>query len=57
MKITIVCMSWSTITIRYATIPAMLGIGAFEEVQFHLQTLKDNVGLLTPELLDDINQS
>ena len=41
---------------HHDTIRAMLGIGAFEDVQFHLQTLKDNVGLLTPELLDKINQ-
>ena len=34
----------------------MLGHGAFEEVAYHHQTLKDNVSLLTPELLDEINQ-
>lgn len=33
----------------------MLGHGPFSEHQYHLQTLKDNVGLLTPELLDQIN--
>jgi hypothetical protein len=33
----------------------MLGHGAFEDVSYHHQTLKDNVSLLTPELLDEIN--
>jgi IS5 family transposase len=28
----------------------------FDKHQYHLQTLKDNVSLLTPELLDEINQ-
>jgi len=35
----------------------MLGHGAFDEdVKYQLQTIKDNVSLLTPELLDEINQ-
>jgi len=35
----------------------MLGIGAFnDEKKFPLQTLKDNVSLLTPESLNNINE-
>lgn len=35
----------------------MLGHGAFDsEGNYELQTIKDNVSLLTPELLDEINQ-
>lgn len=30
--------------------------GAFDDVGYHFQTLKGNVSLLTPELLDEINQ-
>lgn len=34
----------------------MLGHGIFDDTsRYHLQTMKDNVGLLTPELLDEIN--
>src|ERR1700738_1249696 len=34
----------------------MLGHGIFDDTSsYHLQTMKDNVGLLTPELLDEIN--
>jgi hypothetical protein len=29
----------------------MLGHSAFSDVRYHFQTLKDNVALLTPELL------
>ena len=41
---------------QHRTIREMLGHGAFNEESYHYQTLKDNVGLLTPELLDKINQ-
>ena len=41
---------------EHKTIREMLGHGAFNEESYHYQTLKDNVGLLTPELLDRINQ-
>jgi IS5 family transposase len=41
---------------HHNTIREMLGHGAFEDVSYHYQTLKDNVSLLTPELLDEINQ-
>ena len=41
---------------KHLTIREMLGHGAFEDVRYHHQTLKDNVSLLTPELLDEINQ-
>ena len=34
----------------------MLGHGEFDRELYHFQTLKDNVALLTPELLDKINQ-
>jgi hypothetical protein len=34
----------------------MLGHGLFDPTSYHYQTLKDNVALLTPELLDKINQ-
>lgn len=41
---------------HHNTIREMLGHGAFDDVTYHFQTLKDNVSLLTPELLDEINQ-
>lgn len=41
---------------HHNTIREMLGHGAFDEESYHFQTLKDNVSLLTPELLDKINQ-
>ena len=41
---------------QHNTIREMLGHGAFDDVRYHFQTLKDNVTLLTPELLDQINQ-
>ena len=41
---------------HHDTIREMLGHGAFGDVYYHFQTLKDNVSLLTPELLDEINQ-
>jgi len=41
---------------HHDTIREMLGHGTFNEETYHFQTLKDNVGLLTQELLDKINE-
>ena len=42
---------------EHATLRQMLGVGDWDEhVYFELQTLKDNLRLFTPELLDRINQ-
>jgi hypothetical protein len=42
---------------EHATLRQMLGVGDWQaHVQFELQTLKDNLRLFTPELLDRINQ-
>ena len=41
---------------QHNSLRQMLGHGAFDDVHYHFQTLKDNVSLLTPELLDEINQ-
>lgn len=41
---------------QHGTIREMLGHGTFDKESYHFQTLKDNVALLTPELLDKINQ-
>ena len=42
---------------QHGSLRAMLGLGALEEdLNYHVQTLKDNVSLLTPALLDEINQ-
>lgn len=41
---------------QHGTIREMLGHGTFDKDSYHFQTLKDNVALLTPELLDKINQ-
>jgi hypothetical protein len=40
---------------HHNTLREMLGHGMFDETSYHHQTLKDNVSLLTPELLDEIN--
>ena len=41
---------------EHSTLRKMLGhSGLFDEYEYSLQTLKDNVALLTPELLDSIN--
>ena len=40
---------------NHNTIRQMLGHAAFDGVQYHHQSLKDNVRLLTPELLEQIN--
>jgi hypothetical protein len=42
---------------HHSTIRQMLGHGMFDQEHgYEMQTLKDNVTLLTPELLDEINQ-
>jgi hypothetical protein len=42
---------------QHRTIRQMLGHGiADDEERYHVQTLKDNVSLLTPEISDRINQ-
>jgi len=41
---------------QHATLREMLGHGPFDDSLYSLQSLKDNVRLLTPELLDQINQ-
>ncbi len=41
---------------QHKTIRQMLGHGSFaDEYEYKLQTLKDNVALLTPDILDRIN--
>ena len=42
---------------QHITIRQMLGHGLFDPTSYHYQTLKDNVSLFTPELLDKINQN
>jgi hypothetical protein len=42
---------------NHKTLRQMLGhADIFDVYYYHLQTIKDNVGLLTPELLDKLNQ-
>ncbi|OGA00512.1 MAG: transposase [Betaproteobacteria bacterium RBG_19FT_COMBO_58_11] len=41
---------------QHTTLREMLGHGTFDKEHYAFQTLKDNVMLLTPELLDKINQ-
>ena len=42
---------------QHKTIRQILGHGLSDDgVSYHVQTLKDNVCLLTPEILDEINQ-
>ncbi len=42
---------------QHKTIREMLGhADFFDKIEYQLQTIKDNVSLLTPELLDEINQ-
>jgi len=41
---------------HHDTLRQMLGHAEFDATSYHYQTLKDNVALLTPELLDQINQ-
>jgi len=40
---------------HHDTLREILGHGTFDDLRYHYQTLKDNVGLLTPELLEEIN--
>lgn len=41
---------------HHSKIREMLGHGEYDDKYYHMQTLIDNVSLLTPELLDNINQ-
>lgn len=41
---------------NHHTIREMLLHGIFDQYQYNLQTIKDNVKLFTPEILDEINQ-
>ena len=42
---------------QHKTIREMLGhADFFDKIEYQLQTIKDNVSLLNPELLDEINQ-
>jgi len=41
---------------EHMTLRELLGHGEFDRSLYQFQTLKDNVRLLTPELLDEINQ-
>ena len=41
---------------QHHTLREMLGHAMFDETNYPYQTLKDNVSLFTPELLDKINQ-
>ena len=41
---------------NHKTLRQMLGHGDFDETTYHFRTLKENVGLLTPALMEAINQ-
>lgn len=41
---------------NHRTLRQMLGHGIFDNRWYHLQTLKDNIRLFTPDILDEINQ-
>jgi hypothetical protein len=41
---------------QHNTLRQMLGHGPFDPTTYHYQTLKDNVRLFIPKLLDKINQ-
>jgi transposase, IS5 family len=41
---------------QHNTLREMLGHAQFDEHRYHYQTLKDNVSLFTPQLLDKVNQ-
>jgi transposase, IS5 family len=41
---------------HHDTLREMLGHTTFDKESYHYQTLKDNISLFTPELLDKINQ-
>ncbi len=40
----------------HTTIRKILGHGPYNEIEYQYETLMDKVKLLTPELLDEINQ-
>jgi len=40
---------------QHNNIRKMLGHGVFNNSSYHLQTIKDNIKLLTPEILEEIN--
>jgi hypothetical protein len=40
---------------QHQTIRQMLGVGIFDKKYFELKTIKNNVRLFTPEILDEIN--
>jgi hypothetical protein len=40
---------------NHSTLREMLGHGMFNTSKYALQTVKDNIGLLTPEILSEIN--
>jgi hypothetical protein len=41
---------------NHKTLRQMLGHGVFDNRWYHLQTIKDNLRLFTPDILDEINQ-
>ena len=41
---------------EHSTLRQMLGHGPYCERRYYLQTIKDNIALFTPEVLDEINQ-
>lgn len=41
---------------HHMLIRQMMGIGTYEETTFNLQTIKDTVRLLTPEMLDKVSK-
>ena len=41
---------------NHQKIRQMLGHGDFDKHYYNLQTLKDNIGMFTPQILDEINQ-
>jgi len=41
---------------HHGNLRAMLGHGLFDTAHYHHQTLKDNVSLFTPELLEEVNE-
>ncbi len=41
---------------EYRSLREMLGHGSWDKTYYHCQTIKDNVKLFTPEILDEINK-
>lgn len=41
---------------NHLTVRQMLGHGFFDTKTYHLQTIKDNLALITPEILNEINE-